>query len=111
MAKKKKGRRKWVCLTTVKGSEDPTDFPTPYSDPFDYALRKKRGLKRNSVKWPPREYFYIVDTGGGEFIGIKVTTAKELEVEILKLKKEKRFSNINGPFPSQKAAREALRYM
>ena len=109
MAKKKKGRRKWVCLTTVQGGMDPTDVPTPYSDPFDYALRKKRGLKgrRN-----PRPIIYVIETRRGEFQGVEVDSVKELEFTIKEFKKRGEFQSITGPFNTRGLAEEAVkRYM
>jgi len=111
--KKKRGKRKWICLTTVHGDQqDPTDIPTPYSDPFDYALRKKRGLKRKNPKTKTRKFFYVINMGGGEYSGLEVTTGKELEFLINKLKEEGRFQSIEGPWNSKEKAKEAAkRYM
>jgi hypothetical protein len=113
--KKKRGKRKWVCLTTGRGDKPGyDDIPTPYSDPFDYALRKKRSLKRkkNPPRDPSRKYMYVyVVYTGKEHIGLEVTNAKELESAISGLKREGRFSTITGPFASRQAAKKVFERM
>jgi len=107
--KKKRGKRKWVCLTTGRGDKPGyDDIPTPYSDPFDYALRKKRGLKgKKNPKTKTRKFFYVINMGGGEYSGLEVTTGKELEFLINKLKEEGRFQSIEGPWNTKEKAKEA----
>lgn len=105
--KRKRGKRRFVCLTeVVREPQDTGEFPTPYSDPLGYGSYKK---KRFRLKKNPRLIIYVIETKRGEFHGVEVDSAKELEFTINEFKKRGEFQSINGPFNTRSLAEEAVK--